>query len=128
MLNFDAGPGQVIKRRKGLLLWHLGILTDKGTIIDATPENGVSERSFDDFAEGKEVFDGGYPGNMPAWQVIDNARLMCGEKYLLFGNNCEHLVSKAHGLKNSSPQLQQAFMAVGIIALIAFSITQTKKA
>ena len=127
MLNFKAGPGQVLKRRKGMMLWHLGIYTDRGTVIDATPENGTSERSLDDFAEGKKVLDGGYPGNLPNWLVVENAKRMIGEAYSVGRNNCEHLVSHAHGLKKSSPQLQ-AFMAIGIFALLVFAVAQSKKA
>jgi len=127
MLNFVAVPGQVLKRRKGVFIWHLGIYTDRGTVIDTIPKNGTSERSLADFADGKEVLDGGYPGNLQNWLVVENAKRMVGEAYSFARSNCEHLVSQAHGLKKSSPQLQ-VFAAVGIIALIAFAITQTKKA
>lgn len=127
MLNFEAVPGQVLKRRKGLFIWHLGIYTDQGTVIDTTPQNGTSERSLADFADGKEVLDGGYPGSLQNWLVVENAKRMIGQAYSVAQSNCEHLVSQAHGLNKSSPQLRGA-VAVGIIALIAFTFTQTKKA
>ncbi|PCI40443.1 MAG: hypothetical protein COB46_06970 [Rhodospirillaceae bacterium] len=126
MLNFEAVPGQVLKRRKDVFVWHMGIYTGRGTVIDTVPTNGTSERSLADFADGKEVLDGGYPGNLQNWLVVENAKRMIGEAYSFARSNCEHLVSQAHGLKKSSPQLQ-ILAAFGVITLIAFAMAQTKK-
>lgn len=109
-------PGQVLKRRKGLFLTHKGIYTGKGTVIDATPENGVAERSLVEFADGQQVKDGGYPGNLSLETVLARAEGMIGAPYSYTGDNCEHLVTSVHGLKKESPQLQ-TLAAVGLFVL-----------
>ena len=123
----SIGPGRVLMRRKGLFAFHLGIDTGHKTVIDATPQYGVAERPIEAFSDGRRVSDGGYPGKLPPEVVVGRARSMIGSPYSLSGANCEHLVNRAHGLRNESQQMQLLAL-VGLVALTIFLATKLRDA
>jgi hypothetical protein len=60
----------------------------------------------------------GYPGRLPAWRVLQNARSKVGVPWRL-EQNCEHFATWAHGLVPNSPQLQAGVGKVAVGALLA---------
>jgi hypothetical protein len=114
-------PTFLIYRHKGIVSdrWHNG----KPMIISNSARAGrVCEEPWDVFAEGHAVAGDGYPGGLPNYEVIGRARLLIGTQYDLFNWNCEHFVTKAHGLKPQSPQVAVtaavAALCVGVLAAV----------
>ena len=99
---------------------HVGVMTDSGTIVSASKRRGcVAEESPEDFSDGRPIYAKGYPGELPADQVVKRAREMIGKRYDVVFNNCEHVVRHAHGVPRRSPHLRAiGAMAVGGLALL----------
>lgn len=124
-LNIDemffnvSRPGHIWAVRKGPFT-HLGLETSNGTMISASPfTRGVAEISKEEFADGQTPLYFGYPGHLPYWEVELRAFKLIGKPYTFWKNNCEHLVTEAHGLQKHSPQFRYWAMA-GIVCLVGF--------
>ena len=104
-------PGTVVSVRVFLIFRHIGIVSDRWhrgrpMVISNSARSGtVLDESWDVFAQGRTVSIQGYPGRLPAHEVLRRARSLVGTQYHLRGWNCEHLVTYAHGLKPQSPQV-----------------------
>lgn len=127
-MNRNIKNGTVVSVPKGFVE-HVGIIASNPyrghTVISNSGKYGrVVEQTLSDFSQGKEIAVKGYIGELPSWQVIRNARSFLNEKYNLFSNNCEHLVTRAHGKVKESPQLK-FWMLVGFI--IALWVWLSKK-
>jgi len=113
-------PGDVLSVWKGFYR-HKGIYVGDGRVIAASRDHGcVVDQTLDEFTEGQNLKNEGFPGQRSRDKVVEAARVQIGRPYALFTDNCEHLVNEAHGLRKSSPQLQTAAVAgLALIALIA---------
>ncbi|HXX66054.1 MAG TPA: hypothetical protein VEK07_02675 [Polyangiaceae bacterium] len=126
----NYGPGVVVAvpmmTQAGIVL-HKGILAD-GTGWDGYPTvvhnsklyGTALETTMTEYARGARgpVRSEGYPGRLPRWRVLQNARSMLGLPWRL-EQNCEHFVSLAHGLVPNSPQLKAGAGKAALIALAA---------
>jgi hypothetical protein len=111
--------GHVWAVRKGPFM-HVGLETSSGTIIAASPATrGVAEISKTDFAGDQLPKYRGYLGLLTGWEVEARAYDLIGTPYAFWRDNCEHLVTKAHGLKKHSPQLQ-AWIIFGVVCFLSF--------
>jgi hypothetical protein len=117
-------PGNVVWIVTHLLWRHKGIVSDrwhngKPMVISASARAGaVCEESWDVFSDGKQVFDGGYPSQLPQWDVLHRARMLIGRRYQLIEFNCDHFVALAHGDEEPrSPQLAGT-MTIALLAVL----------
>ncbi len=100
---------------------HVGLLGDSVHGCDRTvlefsaSAGGFCERSLAGFADGRQMYVIGYPGNLAPAEVMNRARMLSERPYSLFQFNCEHFVRIAHGLAPESPQVQ-AWVLIGLIA------------
>jgi len=120
-------PGTIVSVPVIWPVTHKGIVSDrflngKPLVISNSARNGrVAEESWDTFSQGKAVSVDGYPSQLSSHLVVSRARSRIGTKYDLFNQNCEHLVTEAHGMSPRSAQLA-AFITLGVIGLtIAFA-------
>ena len=112
-------PGSVVSMPKGPVR-HVGIVDWRGAIIHASKKSGKVVRDpVEAFADGRPIRREGYPGDLPPETVVARAEQWIGTPYRLFTDNCEHLVTHAHGLKRKSPQVQKALVTAGML-LAAF--------
>ena len=96
---------------------HVGVMTERETVISASKRRGcVAEESPEAFSGGRPIYAKGYPGHLPADEVVERARGMVGERYDVVVNNCEHVVRHAHGMPRRSPQFR-AFGAFAVAGL-----------
>lgn len=99
--------------------WHKGILLADGRVLHASKRAGrVLINSLAEFADSRRIYEEGYPGNLPSEAVVHRARRLIGQPYRLFSDNCEHLVTQAHGLPKQSQQVRK-WVAVAAISLLA---------
>lgn len=126
MLTF-LRPGSVVAVPIGPFT-HVGIVSDwmtpsGPTIISSSHRRGfVTEEALADFASGRRVISAGYPGDLPPATVIERARSKLGEPWNLLNANCEHLVTWAHGLDRSSPQLRTGFVLLALVGVGSFAL------
>lgn len=112
-------PGSVVSMPKGPVR-HVGIVDWHGAIIHASKKSGKVVRDpVEAFADGRPIRQEGYPGDLPPETVVARAEQWIGTPYRLFTDNCEHLVTHAHGLKRKSPQVRKALVTAGML-LAAF--------
>ena len=110
-------PGEVVSVPEKFYR-HLGIDLGDGTVIHASKKKRkVVCEPMGEFAEGKQIRYEGYPGKLPPEQVIDRASELIGQPFRLFSENCEHLVTHAHGLKRRSPQVESWLIVAGVVIL-----------
>jgi hypothetical protein len=74
----------------------------------------VVEESMKEFSGGRQVRFLSYSG-LPRAEIVAAARGMLGEPYHIFANNCEHIVTRANGLRPHSLQLRAA-VAIGLVS------------
>lgn len=102
--------------------WHKGILLPDGRVLHASKRTGrVTVDSQAEFSDGHIIHAEGYPGNLLPEEIAHRAYRLIGQPYNLFSDNCEHLVTKVHGLPKQSLQLQQ-WGAVAVVAILAFVV------
>lgn len=117
MVEYILQPGAVVSVPE-LFYRHYGIDIGDGTVIHASKKKGkVVREAMSAFAEGKPVRYHGLPGTLSSEQVIERVAQLIGEPYRLMSDNCEHLVTHAHGLKRQSPQIKK----VVITAVVLFA-------
>ena len=116
-------PGDTIGVRIGFVT-HVGIVTDRYfdgmpmVISNSHRAGGVAE-------EPLAVFQGSYPlvpvvqpRALPVGHILFLSRQKLGTRWNLLSWNCEHFVRWAYGLEPMSPQLKQASVVVGLVALL----------
>lgn len=87
----------------------------------------VVEEPMDEFADGSLVVFQGYISSLSRQEVVARARSMLGERWDVLANNCEHVVSRAHGLQPQSPQLRGAVVLGALGALVLASLNYDRK-
>ena len=108
---------------------HVGVMTDEGTVISASKRRGcVAEESPDEFSDGRPIYAKGYPGDLPADEVVQRAREMIGKRYDVVFNNCEHVVRHAHGVARRSPQLRAVGAFAGVALALIGTLTLSRRA
>jgi len=102
-------PGDVVARRKGLVMHH-GVVLSDGRILHNTPRRGEHVSSLAEFGNGRRIYRVGATGARRSYAVD-------GRRYNLFTNNCEHTVSRyTHG-RASSGQLRSWVAGVSLAAM-----------
>ena len=116
-------PGDIVSRRKGLVMHH-GIALGDGRVLHNTPFRGEHICSEDEFRSGRRM----YVANAD----IDARRRTlqrahghheAGRSYNLLTNNCEHTVSRMTTGRSHSPQLR-SWVIGGGLAAAAFALTR----
>lgn len=124
-------PGDIVAASR-VGYWHVGIVSDvlvdgAPTIISASKQTGrVVEETWTTFAGGGAVRHVGYPGTLPRYVVVAQARAQIGRSWKLF-DNCEHVATRAHGIEPQSGQLRAAAVA-GIALLCAWASSPRTRA
>jgi len=125
-IGFPAGltscpaPGTVVSLPTHVLFRHKGIVSDRRSggkpmvISNSARRGGVYEESWDEFSEGRQVSEEGYPGALPNFEVVARAREKIGSRYNVFTWNCDSLVNYAHGLPSQSPQVALTLLLLGL--------------
>lgn len=102
--------GTVLKLDFGTY-FHYGVADGAGKVIHNSKKRlKVTEESYEDFAEGKEIIVSSITSESPTQAVI-RARRYLGMPYNLISSNCEHFARLAHGLEVESTQIQQYLLA-----------------
>lgn len=119
-------PGVCVSVPTPFFIRHFGIVTDALGPDDApmvislpNAKGGVVEETWTEFASRNPVRVDGYPGSLPAAEVLTRARSCIGNLPWRFGFNCEHFVFWCHGLDPQSPQLENWIAAGGLGILLA---------
>jgi hypothetical protein len=121
-LPMIASPGDIVARRKGLVL-HKGVVLHDGRVLHNTPERGEHVSSLADFAAGERVQVERQPFDARRAALRRAERLSFRRGYDLLGNNCEHTVTRvAHG-RPHSPQLGNWLLGAGV-ALAVFAVSR----
>ena len=108
-------PGAIVRVPFWGVFRHVGLVTERGTVISSKRGVGVVEEPVEDFAIGRKVRVERLRGTRPIAEAIAWARARVGQPWSL-ANNCEHFVREALGLPAASPQLR-ATAAVAATAL-----------
>lgn len=114
-------PGDVVSRRKGLVM-HRGVVLADGSILHNSPFRGEHVVSEAEFREGKRLHVS--RTDCPRQRRYGaTARPDDRKGYNLLTNNCEHTVTRAMTGDARSPQLKSWVAGVGV-ATIAFALTR----
>ena len=111
---------------------HVGIVSDgiaggMPAVISSSKVLGhVVKETWEQFAGASPVRYAGYPGGLPRHVVVARAEAQLGRRWALF-DNCEHFVTRAHGIKPQSGQLRTA-IAAGIALLCAWATAPRTRA
>lgn len=102
--------GTVLKLDFGTY-FHYGVADGLGKVIHNSKKHlKVTEESYEDFAEDKEILVSDITSETPAQAAITAKRYL-GMPYHLIKSNCEHFARLAHGLEVESTQIQQYLLA-----------------
>lgn len=107
----DYGPGDIVARRKGLVM-HKGLVLRDGRILHNTPLRGEHISSEQEFGAGRRL--SVQPAASPA---IPHEPHLERRAYHLFRNNCEHTVHRVATGRAHSPQLKAWVAGVGVAAV-----------
>lgn len=112
---------------KGVRIWHFGIFTESGTVIDHGP-GGTKEGSLEDFSGGGQIYVEKHrnPHVSPS-EVVRRARSYIGRwNYSAIFKNCEHFINQCRNGSKYSHQVKEGvgitlaafLLIVGIVTLI----------
>ena len=118
-----ARPGDIVSRRKGLVMHH-GVALGDGRVLHNTPFKGEHICSESEFREGKRM----YVSNLDVderGRTLRRAHAHSEQRrsYNLLTNNCEHTVSRTTTGQANSPQLHSWIMGTGFAAA-TFAVTR----
>ena len=114
-------PGDVVSRRKGLVM-HRGVVLSDGSILHNSPFRGEHVVSEAEFRDGKRLHVS-HTDCPRQRRYASTARPDDSRGYNLLTNNCEHTVSRVMTGESSSPQLKSWVAGIGIGA-VAFALTR----
>ena len=116
-----AKPGDIVSRRKGLVMHH-GIALGDGRVLHNAPFKGDHICSEHEFSAGRRMHVSGSSRHdrRRALHAAHNAER---RNYNLLFNNCEHTVSRAATGRAESPQLRSWVFGAGLAA-VAFAVTR----
>jgi hypothetical protein len=122
-------PGAVVSVPWFMGIRHVGLVTDTWlddgpTVISNSKAGGVIEQTWTQFCAGHRAKFEAISGSRCGQHAVAWARRQLGSSYSLFADNCEHFVREALGAKRESPQLQSAFVGLG---LLAFAVALTRR-
>ena len=126
-LGAFPSPGTVVWVPAYLFWRHKGIVSDryyggKPMILCNSPVHGVIEQPWDEFFQGEPCRQEGYPGTLPAHEVLRRARSRLREGYVLLAFNCDHYKNYAHGLLVESEQLRLTFTVLASAGVIVTAV------
>jgi len=70
------------------------------------------------FSEGRPIHNEGQVGIYPSWYVLKRLHSKLGEPYDFLNGNCEHANNEAHGLGRVSPQINNLFFKLFVVAVV----------
>ena len=111
---------------------HQGIMSDgfvdgERAVISRSSRSGQAlEESWTTFTGGRKGFLMAPLSDLDPLEVLHNAKALVGTRWDLFSANCEHFVSKAFGMKPTSPQLKRGLAALAIGLAIAAVLLRRK--
>jgi len=120
-------PGTIV-RVSTVFYEHVGMLGDRlvngerTVIAFSARAGGFEELPLSQFAGGRPVTLGDYPGCLPPGVVMQRARSRQRQAYSWFTFNCEHFVRYAHGVAVESPQLRQWAFVAGLLGLLSVGV------
>lgn len=121
-----ARPGDVISRRKGLVM-HKGVVLADGRVLHNTPFRGEHVTTQTEFRAGRRLY---VDASARADRSARVSRALHPDKYAhsersynLLTNNCEHTVSRVTTGRAHSPQLRSWVVGAGLAAA-AFAVTR----
>ena len=116
-------PGDIVSRRKGLVMHH-GIALGDGRVLHNTPLRGEHICSEDEFRSGRRMYvsNADIDARRRTLQRA-HAHHAGGRSYNLLTNNCEHTVSRMTSGRSHSPQLR-SWVIGGGMAAAAFALTR----
>ena len=90
-MHDDFAPGDMIAVRFAGVLFHYGIVTQRGTVIsNSNRYGGVVEQTLAEFADGRPVRRCARRDGLDAIAVESRARRALGAPYSLTHSNCSH--------------------------------------
>lgn len=118
VLEGIASPGDIVARRKGLVL-HKGIVTADRKVLHNTPERGEHLSTFAEFADGERI-------QVERRSLDERRRALArlalsgprGRDYDVLANNCEHTVTRVVHGRAHSPQLGNWLLGAGVAAAV----------
>lgn len=118
-------PGMILRvwsARKNV--YHYGIASYNGNVIDHAPRKGTAMRTWEEFSEGEEVeIVNRKEGDYSPKVIHERAYSEIGRNsYSVFGLNCEHFVSKCVRGKAESMQLREIGEKVALGAVIGLGV------
>lgn len=113
-------PGDVVSRRKGLVM-HRGVVLSDGSILHNSPFRGEHIVSEAEFRDGKRLHV--TQTECPRQRRYAASARPESRSYNLLTNNCEHTVSRAMTGEAESPQLKSWVAGIGV-ATVAFALTR----
>ena len=124
-------PGDILKVYcASKLVWHYGVYSDNGKVIDMAPRKGIAERTWDEFSEGCQVhIEPRRTDDAPREVILRRARLRLGERgYNIFFKNCEHFVSWCRkGVSSSSQMLNYSALSIILLVLGIYIYRTSRK-
>ena len=117
-----AAPGDIVSRKKGLVL-HKGVLLPDGGVLHNTPRQGEHVSTLAEFANGESVAVERRPYAQRRATLMRVQRIPPRRSgYDLFSNNCEHTVTRVAEGRPRSPQLASWLLGAGVaLAVLAVS-------
>ena len=116
-----VGPGDIVSRRKGLVM-HRGVVMADGGILHNSPFRGEHVVSLTEFRAGRRLYvERNDCPRSRAGAATAGAHDVRG--YNLLTNNCEHTVSRVLHGRPESPQLRSWAAGVGV-ATLTFALTR----
>lgn len=119
-------PGHVIRVHFPFFT-HVGLLTGRhmngepSVLSFSQAARGLREQPLSEFVGQRQWVLEGYPGQLPAHEVLRRAWSQQHRPYSLLGFNCEHFIRFAHGLHVESPQVQFAVALATVGGLLAMT-------
>lgn len=117
-----ARPGEIVSRRKGLVM-HKGVALGDGRVLHNTPLRGEHVSSENEFRAGRRLYTQSVDSGDRQRALLRLGGEAPSRKYNLLTNNCEHTVSRVTTGKARSPQLRGWVAGAGL-AVVTFAVTR----
>lgn len=112
-MNTNINIGDRVAITKGLGIEHLAIVSDLDMVIDnSNAKGGVTERTLQEFANGKPVRQIPFSSIFSPQEIVERARARIGKPYGWFSQNCEHFVNE---VQTGVPKSTQAIVGGGLV-------------
>ncbi len=105
---------------------HFMIVVSHDRVVHASKRKlTVSEDQLSQVCNGNTITNHGRWGDLPESEIVKQAMHEVGKPYHITERNCEHVVRKISGLKETSPQV--VFAGVALLAFATFLLLRSKE-